>query len=303
MGSIIRRLSLLPALLLLVALPAQMPPAAQVTLVPHYTPGAQLYYAVAIHSDVATTTNQTQQSSATLDTQAEIEMHILSASKPGTFEAEMRFTKYHTTVASADAAVKAQLQEKSAHDDASAVAMTPARFSVAAGKLTLESRQSGSDYDQAVDMLSELVRTEDLPTGPVGVGAQWTRARNRDLPGMHANLPITLQCSLTGVGNDQGQATATISVHSSGAADLPPGSLPGAQEMARAGVVPIGKISSNTVSTSRFRTDDAVLISSSSETHSQVSIQLVGPTPTPQSTDSLIHSTGTVKLERMTPPA
>src|SRR6185437_14712342 len=278
MGSIIRRLSLLPALLLLVALPAQMPPAAQVTLVPHYTPGAQLYYAVAIHSDVATTTNQTQQSSATLDTQAEIEMHILSASKPGTFEAEMRFTKYHTTVASADAAVKAQLQEKSAHDDASAVAMTPARFSVAAGKLTLESRQPGSDYDQAVDMLSELVRTEDLPTGPVGVGAQWTRARNRDLPGMHANLPITL--------------------HSSGAADLPPGSLPGAQEMARAGVVPIGKISSNTVSTSRFRTDDAVLISSSSETHSQVSIQLVGPTPTPQSTDSLIHSTGTVKLER-----
>ncbi|HET9783476.1 MAG TPA: hypothetical protein VFP94_00830, partial [Terriglobales bacterium] len=191
-------MSLLPALLLLpLALPAQTAPAptsaaAQVTLVPRYSPGAQLYYAVTIHSDINTTTNQTQHSSATLDTQAEIEMHIVSASQPGTFQAEMRFTKYHTTTASADAALLAQLEQKSAHDDASAVAMTPARFSVSAGKFTLESREPGSDYDQAVDMLSELVRTEDLPTGPVGVGAQWTRARNRDIPGMSAKLPIVL---------------------------------------------------------------------------------------------------------------
>jgi hypothetical protein len=298
-------LSLLPALLLLPALAAQTPPSApaQVTLVPRYNSGSQFYYAVTIHSEVTTTTNQTQRSNATLDTQAEIEMHILSASQPGSFEAAMRFTKYHTSVASADAAVKAQLQAKSAHDDAAALAMTPARFSVAAGKFTLVSRQPGGDYDQAVDMLSELVRTEDLPTGPVGVGAQWTRVRNRDLPGMNANLPITLQCSLTALGSDQGQPTATIEVHSTGAADLPPGSLPGAQEMAREGVVPIGKISSNTVSTSQFRLADAVLLASSSETHSQVSIQLISPSPTPQSTESLIHSTGTVKLERAAPKA
>lgn len=308
MGSIIRRLSLLPALLLLLmpAIPAQAPPpsaAAQVTLVPRYTPGSQLYYAVTIHSEVNTTTNQTQHSSATLDTQAEIEMHILAASQPGTFKAEMRFTRYHTTVASADAALQTQLEQKSSHDDASAVAMTPARFSVSAGKFTLESRQPGTDYDQAVDMLSELVRTEDLPSGPVGVGAQWVRTRNRDLPGMNANLPITLHCSLTALGSVQGQPVATIEVHSDGAADLPPGSLPGAQEMAREGVVPMGKISSNTVSSSQFRIADAVLLTSSSETHSQVSIQLISPSPAPQSTESLIHSTGTVKLERVAPKA
>lgn len=301
MGSIIRRLHLLPAVLLLSALAAQIP--ARVTLVPTYTAGERLYYSVSIHTDINTTVNQGAPSHSTLTTEAEIELHILPGAQPGNFQAEMRFTRYHTTAQSADPSTQAQLQQKMAQDDADAAGMTPARFQVAHGQFSILARQPGGQYDQAVDMLSEMVRTEDLPTGPVSVGAQWTRARSRQLPGMNASLPLTLHCSLTALGSAQGQPTATIAVHAEGQADLPPTALPGADALARQGFVPIGKLSSNTTATSQFRAADAVLLASASETHSQVSIQLIGPTPQPQTTDSLIHSTGTVKLERVTAAA
>ena len=261
-----------------------------VTLIPHYMAGSTLYYAVAIHSDLG--------GKATMDTAAEIALRILPGSPAGGFDTEMHFTKFATTV-HASGQVLAGLQKQAATTDHAALTMTPARFQVALGKFQVLARQAGPDYDQPVEMLEELVRTDALPTGATAVGSQWTRHRTRDLPTMNASVALTLQCQLTAVAPVAGQPAATITVHSLGNTTLPPNALPGSQAMAAQGLVPEATVAFDTTATSIYRVADAVLLQTTSQTSNQMHIKLVGPNPQAGSQESDINSTASVKLEKI----
>lgn len=262
---------------------------AQVTLVPTYAPNSHLFYSVAIHSAIGTR--------ATMDTDAEVDMHVLPGATPGSFDAEMRFTRFKTTVKADSAADQAGLAQQSAATDHAAMTMAPAHFRVTPQKFTTVSRPQGPDYDQPVEMLEELARTDDLPTGPATVGNRWTRERSRALPTMNFSVALTMDCSLTAADGK----TATIAVHSHGSTPLPPGSLPGSQAMAAQGLVPEATVSFDTTATSVYQATDAILQQTTSDTHNRMHIRFVGPSPQAQTTDTNIDSSATVKLERIVP--
>lgn len=261
-----------------------------VTLVPHEVAGSTLYYAVAIHSDLG--------GKASMDTAAEIVMRILPGGAPGGYVTEMKFTKFATTVHAAGS-VLAGLQKQAAGTDHAALTMTPARFQAGPGTFQVLARQVGPDYDQPVEMLEELARTDALPSGATAVGSQWTRHRTRDLPTMNASVALTLQCQLTAVAAVAGQPAATITVRSQGNTTLPPNALPGSQAMAAQGLVPEATVAFDTTATSLYRVADAVLLQTHSDTHNQMHIKLVGPNPQAGSQESDIDSTASVKLEKI----
>ncbi|HXR97668.1 MAG TPA: hypothetical protein VN709_07475 [Terriglobales bacterium] len=260
-----------------------------VTLLPTYVPDSHLNYSVVIHSSIGTR--------ATLDTTAAVDMHVLSGATPGNFDAELKFTKYATTVKADLPADQTNLEQQSSAIDHAALTMTPAHFRVSPGKVEVIARPNGADFDQPVEMLEELVRTDGLPNGPVAVGNHWTFTRSRDIPTMNFSVALAMDCSLTAFGEQNGQPTATIVIHSHGSTPLPPGSLPGSQEMASQGLVPEASVAFDTDATSVYRAKDAVLESTTSETNNQMHIKFIGPSPNAQTMDTTIHSTSTVRLE------
>ncbi|MGH9486382.1 MAG: hypothetical protein ACRD04_02175 [Terriglobales bacterium] len=286
-------------LLGLLALAGMAQAPAKVRLVATYTPDSWLIYSATIHTTITTHTSQNANWNARLDTKAEIRLHVLSGATPNNFQMEARFTSYKTTVTAQNPNQQAQLQQQSAASDQAATGMKPARFQVSNGHFTILFRQPGGAYDQAVDMLSELARTDELPAGPVAVGATWTRQRTRGIPETSLSMPLTLHCTLTALSSGHGQRTATIGVQSSSGINLPPGSLPDSQQLAREGLVPMGKFSFTTTTMAQFRTADAVLLDTSSQTHSTMHLDFIGPSPKAETSDSQIHSTGEVKLVKI----
>ncbi len=277
--------------LLLAPLAAQVP----VTLLPRYTVGERLLYSVAIHSTIS--------SGAVLDTTAEAELRVVAAPAPGKFTATARFLRYTTKVQAQSPADLAGLQRQSAATDHAATSMAPAEFAVTPGSFKTLSRQAGAVYDQPVEMLQELARTDSLPTGPTAVGAAWTRTRRRAIPTLNASVPLRLDCSLNAIAPYAGQPAATIVVHAQGSAALPPGSLPGSKALAAQGLVAEATVRFDTTATSHYRIADGVLLETSSTSHNNMRINLVGPSPAAKTTNADIHSTSTVKLEKETPPA
>lgn len=275
-----------------VGLWAQAPPPATLTLVPRYTAGSSLYYAVTIHSAAGM--------QATLDTTAEVVMRILPGATPGHFDTEMHFTKYATTV-QADESLRPALAGQAAATDKAALGMTPARFRVGVGTFQVLARPTGSEYDQPVEMLEELVRTDALPPAGTPVGGQWTHQRTRDLPTLNFSVPLNLACQLTAVGQSQGQPAATISVHAQGNTALPPNALPDSDALAAQGLVAEASLRFDITATSQYRVADAVLLASSSSSDNHLHIKLVGPSPKAGEQDSDFSSTATVKLERVQP--
>lgn len=280
------------AALALAAAAAAQAPAAAVTLAPAYHPGARLDYAIAIHSAIGT--------QATLDTAAEAEVHILAGAAPGSFTADVRFTRFKTTVQAQDASDRAGLEQQAAATDQAAAAMKPVRFQVSGRDLHILARPPGADYDQPVEMLEELMRTDQLPAGPVAVGSHWTGERAQPIPTMNASVALRLDCALTSLGDTGGVPTATLTVHSEGRSDLPPNALPGAAELAKQGLMATASITFDTDSTSIYRRADAVLLKTTSDTHNTMVLKLVGPSPLARTTDTHIDSTATVTLERET---
>ncbi|MGH9518651.1 MAG: hypothetical protein ACRD2D_03340 [Terriglobales bacterium] len=264
--------------------------APSVALVPNYKPGAHFLYSLHIHSSISTR--------ATLDTVAEVEMQILPGSGLGRFRAAARFTHFSTTVKAESANDQAALEVQSAATDKAAVSMQPAQFEVSSAGLQILARTPGADYDQPVDMLEELIRTDSLPTGAVSVGSRWTRARSRAIPGMNASVPLTMDCSLASLGTRDGAAVATIQVQAHGEAVLPPDALPGAAALEAQGVVPDAHVSVATDSSAVYRAADAVLLEITSQSHNQLQIKLIGG-PQPQSSTTDSTSSATVKLEKI----
>ncbi len=272
--------------LLLASLAAQAP--APVTLLPRYTAGQRLTYSVEIRSVIS--------SGAVLDTTAQAELRILSSTGPGAFTAAARFLHYATTV-QASPQDQAALQKQSAATDHAAVSMAPAEFAVAPGSFKTVSRQAGAAYDQPVEMLEELARTDSLPAGPAKVGAAWTRTRTRAIPTLNVSVPLRLDCALTAIAPYAGQPAATIVVHATGGAALPPDALPGSKQLAAQGLVAEASVQFDTTATSHYRLSDGVLLETSSTSHNHLHVNLVGPSPAARSTDSEIRSPSTVKLE------
>ena len=261
-----------------------------ISLVPKYPPGGTLYYSIAIHSTIG--------AKATLDTTAEAAITILPGAAPGRFDAQARFTKY-TTAVQAGPDDLAALQKQSSDTDQAATTMGASRFRMAAGQFTLVARPNGPQYDQPVEMLEELVRTDALPAVPVAVGEHWTRTRARAIPTLNFSVPLTLECALTEMAPVNGVPAATVTVHTTGRTPLPPGSLPGSQELASQGVLAEATVGFDTTATDHYRLADAVLLESSSENHNSMQIKLVGPSPQAGTTNTNIDSTSTVKLERI----
>ncbi|HXE31029.1 MAG TPA: hypothetical protein VN515_04440 [Terriglobales bacterium] len=268
------------------SLGAQSP--ARVSLVPNYQPDSHLFYAVTIHADIGP--------QSTLDTDAEVDMHILPGASLGNFEAELRFTRFHTVV-KADAASQAALSAQVADTDKKAVSMAPVHVRSTTGALTLVSRAAGADYDQPVEMLEELARTDELPSGPASVGNQWTRQRSEPIPQVNFSLALTLECTLKALD----ARTATLQVHSFGSSPLPPGSLPGSDQMAAQGLVAEPTVSYDTDATVQYRVPDAVLEQTNATTHNHMQIRYVGPSPDAHTSEIAINSTSTVKLEKIVP--
>ncbi|MGH9479128.1 MAG: hypothetical protein ACRD1A_07850, partial [Terriglobales bacterium] len=151
---------------------------------------------------------------------------------------------------------------------------------------------------QPVEMLEELVRTDQLPAGAVGVGSRWTGERSQPIPTMNATVVLHLDCALTALGESGGVPAATLTVHSEGTSQLPPNTLPGSQDLAQQGLIAEATVSFDTDSTSIYRRRDAVLLKATSETHNTLLLHLVGPSPLARTTDTHIDSTATVTLER-----
>jgi hypothetical protein len=267
---------------------AQAP--AAVTLVPSYKPGQKLVYSASIQSQIG--------ADATMNTVAEIEMDILPGATPGHFDTAMHFTKYATTAQATNPANQASLAQEAASEDHAALSMTPTRFRVAPGMITVLARANGPSYDQAVEMLEELARTDSLPEGPVSVGNHWTRERSRAIPTLNFSVALTLPCALTSFGNLDGQPTAMVTIHSDGSTPLPPGSLPGSQQLAAQGLVPEATIRFDNDTTSQYRIADAVLLESQSQSHNHMEIRFIGPSPNARTTETDIASSATLKLEK-----
>ncbi|MGH9413063.1 MAG: hypothetical protein ACRD0Y_04915 [Terriglobales bacterium] len=283
--------------ILALAAVAQVP--GSIRLATTYTPNSWLLYSISVHSTLVTATTQHAAMHATLDTEAEAQLHILPGATTNNFEVSARFTRYKTTAATDNPAQKAELEQQASATDRAATSMKPAVFRVANGTLRITFRQPGDNYDQPVDMLSEIVRNDDLPSGAVTVGAQWTRTRTRSIPKTTIAMPLTLHCRLSALGSEAGEKTAVIVINSAASANLPPGSLPGSQQLAREGLVPLGKFSFNTVATSTYRAADGVLLGTKSQTHSNMNLQFIGPSPQAVTSDTEIHSTGSVRLEKI----
>jgi len=279
--------------LLALAAAAQMPSKA-VTLVPDFAPGSVLTYSVAIHSNVGTHIQ--------MDIKAEIAMHILAAATPGNFDAELRFTQYTSTVKADNPTDQQSVAAQAAATDHAAQSMPAVHFRINGSQFTTVSRPQGADYDQPVQMLAELARMDTLPTGPTTVGARWTRVRTQQIPTLNFSLPLTLECQLTAVGTLDGQPSATVVVHSHGSSQLPPGSLPGTQQMAAQGLIPEATVGFDTTATSRYRLPQAILDLATSTTHNTMDIRFIGPSPQAQTSNTYIDSTATVKLVGITHP-
>lgn len=269
-----------------------------VRLATTYTPDSWLLYSVSATTKIATRTSQGAVH-ATLVTQATAQLHVLPGAATNDFEIAARFSQYRTTVTADNAAQQAELEKQAAATARAAAAMAPARFRVVNGVFSIVFRQPGDNYDQPVDMLSELVRDDVLPRQPVAVGARWTRTRERAIPTTTISMPLTLRCQLAALGSEHGERTATIAVDSAGSANLPPGSLPDSQKLASEGLVPLGAFSTKTMATSIYRVADGVLLATRSQTHSSMQLQFIGPSPQAATSDSEIDSTGSVKLEKI----
>lgn len=260
---------------------------------PSYASGETLYYSIAIHSNIG--------GKATLDTTAEAAIAILAGAAPGRFDAEARFTRF-TTAVQADPDDLAALKKQSSDTDQAATSMGAARFRMTAGQFTVISRPNGPQFDEPVEMLEELVRTDALPTAPVTVGEHWTRTRTRAIPTLEFSVPLTLDCVLTELAPVGSVRAATVTVHTTGHTPLPPGSLPGSQELAAQGLVAEAAVGFDTTATAHYRLPDSVLLESTSENHNSMQIKLVGPSPHAGTTNTDIDSTSTVKLERIAAP-
>jgi len=259
-----------------------------------YPAGATYAYGVTLHSTIG--------NRATIGTTAEVEIRILTAGGPNNYEATLRFTRFATTVESTDAQAKAGLVKQSADTDHAAVTMQPVKVKVTPDTFTIESRSPGADYDQPVEMLTQLARADVLPSGPVQVGSSWTRVRTQPIPTMNTSVALHMQCSLVAVGEAGGQPAVTLRVVSTGNAELPAGSLPGSDELARQGLVAVATVGFNTDATSEYRRADAVLLSSKSETRNHMHVKLVGPSPNATAYDTDITSSSTVKLLKAEQP-
>ncbi|TAN23037.1 MAG: hypothetical protein EPN33_05975 [Acidobacteria bacterium] len=270
-----------------------------VRLATTYTPNSWLVYSISATTKITTRTGPGAALHATLVTQAEAQLHVLPGATTNDFEIAARFNKYSTTVRADNAAQKAGLEKQAAATDQAAVAMKPALFRVVNGVFSTVFRQPGDHYDQPADMLSELTRNDVLPRRPVAVGAQWTRTRERAIPTTTISMPLTLRCRLAALGSEHGDRTAAIAVDSTGSANLPPGSLPDSQKLASQGLVPLGRFSTKTTANSVYRVADGVLLATSSQTHSSMQLQFIGPSPQAATSDSEIDSTGSVKLEKI----
>lgn len=290
---IIGRLALAGSFALAALAQAPAPAGSQaITLVPALPAGSVLTYSIAIHSAIGTR--------AQLDTSAQATLHVLAGAAPGRFEAELRFTQYTTKVQAADPADQKSLATQAAATDQAAQSMSPIHVRVdlnaPGSSFTVISRPAGSAFDQPVQMLSELARMDTLPAGPTAVGARWSRVRTQPIPTLNFSLPLTLDCQLTAVGTLDGQPSATIVVHSHASGQLPPGSFPGTQQLAAEGLVPEVTIAFETTATSQYRLPQTILEAAHSETHNNMLVRLVGPSPQAQTSNTDINSTATLKL-------
>lgn len=284
---------ILPGVVALFGLSAALAAQAKVTLVPRYVPGTHLYYSVLIHATIT--------SRATLDTKAEVEMTILPGAQPANFTAALRFTRFATTVQAAQPDDQAALTVQAATTDRAALTMEPARFAISPGGVKILARAAGPQYDQPVDMLEELARTDNLPSGAVAVGGTWTRHSNRPIPTVSATVPVTTDCTLASVGAAGADPTVTIHEVSNGDADLPADSLPGASTYTAQGLTVEAHISIQAEATAVYRLSDAVVEQITSESHNRLLIKLIGPNPQAGTSATESVSRATVKLERAVP--
>lgn len=270
--------------------------AAPVTVTPRYTPGASYTYDLQIDSHIVRSGMAPSQPAELLNT-SRVLMHVLPApGQASSNQIELSFLKYQTTVR-ADATLQDSLQKDSAAADAAALHMTPVRVQLQPGGSTrIIARPKGAAYDQPVAVLEQFARTDMLPLGAVKVGDHWSRERVQDIPTMHFSLPLKMECQLTGAPVLEGQPAATISVQLRGSSTLPGNALPNAQQLAAAGFVAQGTIAINGTSQNQYRDKDGVLLSSTSQNHTVLHIQLVGATAEPKTLDTTIDSTGTVTL-------
>ncbi len=276
---------------------AQTPVPATVTVTPHYAAHATYTYDLQIDSHILRTgAGVTSSQPAELTNTSRVEMHVLSPSPTGSAIIELRFLQYHTSVR-ADASLQRQLQEQTAESDDAAAHMAPVRIQLQPdGSTKVTERPQGAVFDQPVSVLEQFARTDMLPVGPVAIGMHWQRTRVQDLPTMHFSLPLQMQCTLTGSQKEHGQAVARIAVQMRGSSQLPPDGIPNAQQLAAAGYAATGSIAITGMSNNQYREADGLLLSSDSQNHNVLKIELVGPTATPQDVITTIDSTGTVKL-------
>jgi len=273
------------------------PGTATVQLTPHYAPNATYTYDLEIDSHILRS-GAGAGNPAELINASRVLMHVLPAAQQqgGGAVIELSFLQYNTTVR-ADASLQEALQKETSETDESARQMAPVRVQLQPdGTTKIVERPQGAVFDQPVAVLEQFARTDMLPIGPVAVGTHWKRTRIQDLPTMHFSLPLQMQCTLTGVQAVKGQPAATIAVQMQGASPLPPDGIPNAQQLAAAGLVARGSIDITGSSNNQYRETDGVLLSSSSQNHNVLKIQLMGATPEPQDVTTTIDSTGTVKL-------
>lgn len=270
---------------------------AAVTLKPSGQPGTVYTYSVTVHSQILRTAGPGMPQTATLDNTAEVEMRVLPPSAPGALDVQMRFTKDTTTV-QAEPDLQSALEQEVQATDKAAMAMDPVHFRTSAdGEFQTISRSTGDDYDQPVIVLDEIARADSLPVGPTNVGDHWTRARSQAIPTMHYSIPLTLQCALTAVGRVEGRQVATVTVHSHGDSQLPPGAIPDLNQLASQGVVPTASIEFTSDSTSQYTVPNAVLTYTASKSHNVLHLVLSASGQPSQSSDTTIDSTGSVKLD------
>lgn len=274
-------------------------PAQTVTVTPHYVPGAAYTYDLQIDSHILRSGAGVKANQpAELTNTSRVLMQVLPQAQQtgGGALIELRFLQYRTTVR-ADASLQQALQKEMSATDSAAIEMAPVRIQLQPdGTTKVVERPQGDVFDQPVSVLEQFARTDMLPTGPVAVGAHWTHTRIQELPTMHFSMPLQMQCTLAGAQTAHGQPVATIAVKMQGASTLPPDGIPNEQQLAAAGFAAKGSISIAGSSSNQYREADGILLSSSSQNHSVLKIELIGPTPQPQDVNTTIDSTGTVKL-------
>jgi hypothetical protein len=201
--------------------------ATSVALRVNYPANATLNYDVQVTSQVVVSGASTENF---ILTNHSVVVFRTGATSASGYNVDLSFARFETQVIG-NGPTASEIRQTSAANDARAV--KDARLLVhvkPTGEVEVLSRPAAGTLDQEVSMLEQFARADVFPGQSVSVGAKWVRNRSEDVPNLHVNVPLVMNCFLTSLQDQKGGQVATIDIGTHGKVEFA-GATPGSFEL------------------------------------------------------------------------